>query len=347
MLPVSRSSSARRAVRALVLIPVVALAAACTNGSGGSSDIELSAQDGGLESGLGSRAEKRDITFLLGHDPSDPFWTTIAQGAKDAAELFDIDLNLQTSGGDATKYNDLIGSAVANKPAALAVVLDDPNKYTENVCAAAKAGIAVMSYNITQEGEVGECVLGFVGQDFEEVGYLLGQRLLEDNPDIGRGDTVLTPVEFPDQVYAVQRHAGVKRALDTVGARTELLGTGIEDSAALDKITQYLLGHQDVAAVVPLGGTPHRNLPKAMADAGVQVPVVGFDLSPQIIAGIESGVIGAAADQQGYVQGFQSVAQLALKLDFGLSPASINSGGSGLVDKSNVSIAKDLAGTVR
>lgn len=344
--PSSRRARRTAGWRTLALVPVLALATiGC---SGGSDDTTTSSAKGNsLKSGLGSKAKDRKITFLLGQDPGDPFWTTIAQGAMDAAQLLNVELNMQTSSGDQTKYNDLIGSAVADKPAALAVVLDDPNKYTENVCAAQKAGIPVMTYNITQEGKVGDCVRGFVGQDFEEVGYLLGQRLLADNPDIGKGDVVLTPVEFPDQVYAVQRHAGVKRALDTVGARTEILGTGIEDSAALDKITQYLLGHKKTAAIVPLGGTPHRNLPKAMDDSGVKVPVVGFDLAPQIVNGIESGAITAAADQQGYVQGFQTVMQLGLLLDFGLSPASINSGGSGLVDKSNVEIAKDLAGKVR
>ncbi|TQE37973.1 hypothetical protein Sipo8835_06620 [Streptomyces ipomoeae] len=332
--------------RALAVVPALALlAVGCSNVA----DDTASASGKGtsLQSGLGSKAKDRKVTFLLPQDPGDPFWTTIAQGAKDAAQLLNLDLNMQTSSGDQSKYNDLIGSAVADKPAALAVVLDDPNKYTENVCAAQKAGIPVMTYNITQEGAVGDCTLGFVGQDFEEVGYLLGKRLLADHPDIGKGDTVLTPVEFPDQVYAVQRHAGVKRALDEVGAKTEILGTGIEDSAALDKITQYLLGHKDTAAVVPLGGTPHRNVVKAMEDSGVKVPVVGFDLAPQIVTGIESGAIDAAADQQGYVQGFQTVMELGLKLDFGLSPASINSGGSGLVDKSNVGIAKELAGKVR
>lgn len=171
------------------------------------------------------------------------------------------------------------------------------------------------------------------------------QRLgVEGTGGRGVGPEHRPPVQI---VYAVQRHAGVERALDEVGAKTEILGTGIEDSAALDKITQYLLGHKDTAAIVPLGGTPHRNVPKALEDSGVKVPVVGFDLAPQIVTGIESGAIGAAADQQGYVQGFQSVMQLGLLLDFGLSPADINSGGSGLVDKDNVGIAKELAGKVR
>jgi ABC-type sugar transport system substrate-binding protein len=84
-----------------------------------------------------------------------------------------------------------------------------------------------------------------------------------------------------------------------------------------------------------------------MKATGLKLPVVGFDLSPKVIAGIKSGGIDAAADQQPYVQGFQTVSQLALYLDFGLSPATINSGGSGLVDRSNIAVVEALAGKTR
>ncbi|MEU4233639.1 substrate-binding domain-containing protein [Nonomuraea sp. NPDC026600] len=335
-----------------MIASIIALTlASCSNGSGAaqntqSTESAKAASAAGLQSGLGSRAKNRKITFLLSQDPGDSFWGTISQGAKDAAQMFNIELNLQTSQGDPSKYNDLIGSAVADKPAAIAVVIDDPKRYTENVCAASKAGISVLAYNITQEGEVAACTSGFVGQNFEEAGYLLGQRLIAE-AKLPRGAKVFTPVEFPEQVYAIQRNAGVQKALDAIGAKTEMVATGIDDAGALDKMSQYLLGHKNTAAIVPLGGTPHRNVEAAMSDVGVKVPVAGFDLSKPVIDGIKSGAILAAADQQPYVQGFQTVAQLALHLDFGLSPATINSGGSGLVDKSNVAVVEQLAGKIR
>jgi simple sugar transport system substrate-binding protein len=344
----------RSTLRALALIPVVALTMTACSGSssggsaGGSSQaITVGSSQGSLKSGLGSRAKSRNITLLLSQSAGDPFWGKIQLGAQDAAKLFNINLKVQSSEGDANKYNELIGTAVAAKPDALAVVVDDPKHYTENICNASKAGIPVMAYNITQSGPVADCMLGFVGQNFEEVGFLLGQRLLKDDPKIGKGSVVFTPVEFPDQVYAVQRNAGVQRALDSVGAKTDTLGTGIDAATTLDKQTQYLLGHKNIAAIVPLGGTPNGTVVQAMSDSGVNVPVVGFDLGEKVVAGIESGKILAAADQQPYIQGFQTIAQLALKLDFGLSPATINSGGSSLVDKTNVSVVKELSATIR
>jgi simple sugar transport system substrate-binding protein len=334
-----------RRLCALTLVPLTILGlAACTRGgkkssNNGSGTVSFS-------DGLTSRAKVRTLTFLMPQDPGDPFWGTIAQGAKDAAKMFNIQLDLQTVNNDPNKYNDAIGTLVAKKPAGMAVVIDNPDRYTENVCAAQKAGIKVIAYNITQTTAVSKCTEAFVGQDFAKVGEVLGQRLLSE-VKLNAGDTVFTPVEFPEQVYAVQRRAGVQKALDSAGVKTDGLGTGIEPSAALDKMTSYLVAHKNIKAIVPLGSVPFRNVVKAMKDAGIKVPVVGFDVAKEVIAGIKSGDIIAAADQQPYIQGFQTVAQLALALDFALSPASVNSGGAGLVDKTNVDAVSELAGKVR
>jgi ABC-type sugar transport system substrate-binding protein len=107
------------------------------------------------------------------------------------------------------------------------------------------------------------------------------------------------------------------------------------------------VANADVNVIVPVGGTPHRNLPAALKAAGrTDVKVIGFDTAPAIIAGLKDGTLSATADQQGYIQGFQSVMQGGLFIDFGFSPANINSGGNGLINKDNVANieAPDLQG---
>lgn len=339
-----------RTVAGLTLLAAAAVACSggetSTNATEGDEPVEVvNAAEGSLESGLGGRSSDRTVAFIMHQDPADPFHATIRQGAEDAAELFNINLNLQTSRGDQDLYLELASAAVADNPAGLAVVLDDPNKYTEPVCQAHDAGIPVIAFNITQpDAAVFECTDAFVGQDFFQVGALVGERLVEE-VDLQAGDVVFAPVEFPGEYYAQTRAAGVESALPD-GVELELVGTDIQDAGALDTMTQWLLGN-DAAAITPLGGTPHRNLPQALADTGKDIPVVGFDVAPQIVDGIKDGVLIATADQQGYIQGFQTIAQIALNLDFGLAPANINSGGSALIDASNVDIVEELAGTVR
>jgi simple sugar transport system substrate-binding protein len=79
----------------------------------------------------------------------------------------------------------------------------------------------------------------------------------------------------------------------------------------------------------------------------MKLPLGGFDLTPEIIKGIEDGTITATVDQQPYSQGYYSVAQLALFLKYGLYPSDMKTGGLGLVDKTNVDKVKALVGKIR
>ncbi|MFJ6302201.1 substrate-binding domain-containing protein [Pseudarthrobacter oxydans] len=332
---VTRAGLAAASVAALLLVTACSNSGSEGNGSGAAA----------LESGLGSRAENRSVYFLTYYDPAgDAFWNQMATGAKDAAKLGGLQMTEQTAGGVASKMGDLISSAIANKPAAIFVPFNDPS-WEGAACEASKAGISVYGFNVPPSDNAKSCVQAFVGQDFTQVGQLVGQRLLKD-VKIGAGDKVLCPAEEPTQQYAIQRGGGVEAALKTVGASCTYLRTSAEDGAALDSMTSWLAANKDVKAVVPLGGTPHRNAVAAEDAAGVTAPIIGFDTSPQVIDGINSGRILATADQQGYIQGFQSVLQASLQLDFGLSPTNINSGGNGLIDKNNVEnlTANDLQG---
>jgi ABC-type sugar transport system substrate-binding protein len=315
-----------------------------------STDTVQATQSEGLDSGLGSLGENRRVVFIADNPPSDSFWGTIQRGAQDAATLFNLDLDFQfTDGADIASYNELIGTSIATSPAGIAVVVRDPEALTENVCAADAAGIKVVSYNITQGGAVGDCMSGFIGQDFVAAGELVGSKMVE-LAGIGAGDLVLLPVEQPEASYATDRAAGVTAALDAVGAEYEVIQAGANgDAEALENMTQWLVGHPEVKAIIPLGGTPHRNAVQALNDAGLSpadVAVGGFDISEPVTDGIASGDILVAVTQEPYIQGFQAVAELALFIDFGIEPFSINTG-AGLVDASNVAEVAALAGTIR
>jgi ABC-type sugar transport system substrate-binding protein len=326
--------------KGLALVAIAAAAVVFTGCTSGGSAADTDAQ-AGLTSGYGSLAENRDAYFFTYYNPAgDPFWAQILQGGEDAAELGDLKLTHQTADGDPDKMVDLVQTAIATKPALIFMPFNEGEKWVGVACDAAEAGITVVAYNVPAPDSAADCVSGFVGQDFREVGEIVGARLVKE-AGLGSGDKVLLPAEEPEQAYAINRGGGVQTALDEVGAQGEFLRTSGNDEEALNSLTAWLTANPDVAAIAPLGGTPHRNIVAAMEAAGVKVPVVGFDTSPQVVAGIKSGDIIATADQQGYVQGFQSVTQGVLYIDFGLSPANINSGGRGLIDKTNVDLLEN------
>lgn len=323
------------------------LASACSGSETGSAagNTAGSTAGKGLEDGFGSRAKSRAVYFLTYYNPAaDAFWNQMLTGAKDAAQVGNLTLTHQTADSDTGKMTDLINTAIATKPAALFIPFNDP-AWENATCEASKAGIPVFAFNVPPADVAKNCVKAFVGQDFTEVGALVGERLLKE-VDLKAGDKVLCPAEEPQQQYAIQRGGGVESALKQKGVKCTYLRTSGADEQALNALTTWLSANKDVKAVVPLGGTPHRNLVAAEDAAGVKTPIVGFDTSPQVIEGIKSGRILATADQQGYIQGFQTVTQAVLNLDFGLSPANINSGGNGLIDKSNVELLEraDLQG---
>ncbi|MBF4163367.1 substrate-binding domain-containing protein [Nocardioides acrostichi] len=329
------TAGSRRSRWGAAALAVLALGMAGCSGSASSS-----ATAGGLDDGLGSRAENRTVDFFTYYDPSaDAFWKQILTGAEDAASLTGLKIEAQTASGDTGKMTDLISAAIAKKPAAIVVSFNDPS-WESAACEASKAGIPVFAYNVPPSETAADCVVSFVGQDFRAVGSIIGQSLV-DQVDIGSGDKVLCPAEEPDQQYAIQRGGGVDDVLKKLGTKCTFLRTSGDDGQALDAMTTWLTANQDVKAIVPLGGTPHRNAVAAQDAAGVKVPIIGFDTSPQVVDGIKSGRILASADQQGYVQGFQPVLEVAQLIDFGISPADMNSGGNGLITKDNVSNLED------
>ncbi|TCO50345.1 simple sugar transport system substrate-binding protein [Kribbella antiqua] len=324
------------ALAAVAIVPLGALTA-CD-----SSDSANASSPAALKDGFGGRATNRNVEFITYYDPSqDAFWNQIKQGADDAAQVSQLTLKAETAAGETGKMTDLINASAASKPAALVIPFNDP-AWENAACEASKAGVAVFAYNVPPTGPAKDCVKAFVGQDFVEVGKLVGQKLVE-SVELSAGDKVLCPAEEPSQQYAIQRGGGVESVLKAKGVKCTYLRTSGEDAPALDKMQAWLTANKDVKAIVPLGGTPHRNAVQAEDAAGVKVPIVGFDTSPQVISGIKSGRIIATADQQGYVQGFQPVMEAALFLDFGLSPANVNSGGNSLIDKSTVTNLEDKA----
>ena len=79
-----------------------------------------------------------------------------------------------------------------------------------------------------------------------------------------------------------------------------MIGLGLDPSGVLDGQVQYLLGHSDIAAAVTLGSVTGRTIVQALDEAGLSKAVAVFDMSNEIMDGIKSGRIIAAADQQPY-----------------------------------------------
>ncbi len=290
---------------------------------------------------------KYKFSMVIYGTVGNPFWKKVVAGAKDAAAGLGSDLDIQYADDDSVKQVSIIETAIVNKVDGIGIIINLDDAYTKVIQKAREAGIPVVAYNIdSTKGAEGTARQAFIGQDFVTAGYLITKRLIKTY-GIKSGDRVVCPVEHPEAVYAAMRFAGVKKALDEVGASGEVLDTGgVSLDDTLTKLTQYLLGHKNTAAVLAMGGMPMEMAPKAIEDAGLKIPNAGFDITKTIIDNIKSGKSLATVDQQPYYQGMFTVVQLYFNKRFGLLPCDINTGGA-IIDKTNADAVLKFADTVR
>lgn len=288
-----------------------------------------------------------DVTMIIYASAGVPFFQPLELGANTAAEALNVNLDIQYAENDTVRQNNVMETALANGVDGLLVEVWDDNAFDAGVCAAIEAGTPVIGFNIDDsEGADGNCRMAFVGQDFVDAGYTIGQRMIAEH-DIGEGDIVFTPVEYPEAAYAVLRHQGVQAALADVGATADLVGVTDRLPEVLTAMTQYLIGNPDVTAIIGLGQQPMMMAQQALDETGLDVPIGGFDVAPEILDGISSGRITATVDQQPYTQGYYAVAQMAHYIRYGLYPADLNTGGRGLIDLGNYETAVEHAGVTR
>ena len=292
-------------------------------------------------------AQQYRFTMVIYGTTGNPFWKKVVAGATETAKIYGCNVDIQYAEDDQERQNNIIETAIANKVDGIGIIINIDDAYDATVKKARDAGIPVICYNIDDtKGAAGNARMAFIGQDFVTAGYLITKRLI-DTYGIKKGDHVLCPVEHPGAVYAAKRYEGVKKALDEVGATSEVLDSGaisLEDT--LDKITQYLLGHPKTAAVLAMGGMPMEMAPQAIEAAGLKIPSAGFDLTKKILTNVLEGKSLATVDQQPYYQGAFTIMQLVNYKKYGLLPCDINTGG-GIVDKSNAQQVLELADTVR
>jgi len=292
-------------------------------------------------------ADAPRFTIIIYDTTGNPFWSKVVAGVNEASQAFHVSVDTQFANNDPVQQNNAIETAMASKVDGIGLAINVPNAYNQNIKRALDAGIPVVAFNIDDpNGAAGNARLSFIGQSFRSAGYAIGKRMVEVC-HFRSGSRVVCPVEHPEATYAVERYAGVKRALDEAGVASEVLDTGaigLEDT--VNKLNQYLLGKPDTAAVIGLGQLATEAAPQAAKEANLNLPTGGFDLSKTILQNILDGKTVATVDQQPFYQGFLAVTELFYLHKYGLIPVDVNTG-SALIDKQNAGVALQFADTTR
>ena len=255
--------------------------------------------------------ERLRFVFVTHGQASDPFWSVVQNGAQDAARHVGVRVEYQAPESfDMVTMAQLIDAVLASRPDGLVISIPDADALTEPLRDAQEAGVPVISINSGGEHAQRLGALLHVGQSEYDAGYRGGERM------VSAGATrALCINQEVGNLALDQRCAGFAAAMTDKGAEVEMLAVELADpTESTQRILAALRSDPAIDALMTLGPTGAVPCLRALEEANREGEVLfaTFDVSPEILAGIESGSINFAIDQQQYMQGYLPVVLLAL-----------------------------------
>lgn len=265
-------------------------------------------------------AEERFVMVSHGSD-SNVWWNTVKNGMHDASEDFNVPVDYRNPPtGDTGDMVHILAQAAARNYSG--VITTVPNvEMIEGGLAGVKAKhIPVITINGGPEPAKKLGAILHVGQPEYEAGKAAGERAK------AAGVHTFLCVNHSADVQALwDRCKGFADALG-VDYKQSTMDSGEDPTVIRSKVAAYLRSHPTTQAILALGPDQATAVLRGVGDAGKsgKIYVATFDLSPDILKAIQAGQIAFAIDQQPYLQGYLSVAAMAIAIrDKTTDPADI------------------------
>lgn len=248
---------------------------------------------------------------LISHaSDSDVWWNTIRNAIRQAGEDYDVQVDYRNPpDGDLADMARLLEVAAARNYDGVAFDIADVDVLSRPAARIAAKDIPIVTINSGTPQESAKLgAIMHIGQPEYAAGKAAGER--------ARAAGVRSFVcvnHYATNAASFQRCKGFADALG-VDARSSMIDSGVDPVVVRSKTSAYLRNHPGTQAVLALGPTsaePALQALRRMNLAG-KVYFCTFDLSPAIIAGIRSGEVAFAIDQQPYLQGYMAIAALAI-----------------------------------
>jgi simple sugar transport system substrate-binding protein len=266
---------------------------------------------GGPGDTLRETASRSDLRFIVvTHGQSaDPFWSVVANGVRDAGRELGVRVEYQApTSFEMVEMANLIDAAVASRPAGLVVSIPDPAALAGPIRRARDAGIPIVSINSGAEASRELGLLAHVGQTEYEAGLAGGERLAAAG--VRRALCVNHEV---GNVAQDERCQGLRDALSAANGTVRVLAVQLADPEdTQQRIAGALSADAAVDGVMTLGPAAAAPALAALRASGRADDVVyaTFDLTTEVLAGIDDGRIAFAIDQQQYLQGYLPIVLL-------------------------------------
>lgn len=229
-----------------------------------------------------------------------------------------IRLDGQESGApSSTKQSADLEAMISQGVSGIVISPNDANALAPTIQSVIDAGIPVVTVdrNVT-----GASTLAHVGADNVEGGRVQGRYVLEILPE---GGDIFELQGQPGATPAIDRHAGFDEIIQGQDLVTVVASQTAEFARAKAvSVTESLLAaNPEPKAVVCANDDMAFGAAEALADAGLSIPVIGFDALPEALIAINEGRMAATIEQFPGGQAAGAIDILVAKLRDGQDPA--------------------------
>lgn len=302
----SPTRSITRRALGLATIGTVLFATACStgneDGTTSSSDPESSEASDSTEPSGASDGEC--VIGMTQINQTAAFFTQMNEGAEEAAEEAGCELTIANANDNSAKQNSDIENFVTQGVTGLIVVAIDVNGVLPAVEAAREKGIYVVAIDAElEEGSIDT----FVGVDNEKAGTEAAEWMIEQGLVEGKSYGV---VDAKNSFIQNQREDSFRAAIDAAGAiyTQSVNGDNVQEKAAT--AAQNLVTAQpDLDFIYTTGEPATVGATSAIAGNGTTT-IIGWDLTKEVIAGIDDGTVAAVIQQDPRQEGVEAVNEL-------------------------------------
>ena len=264
---------------------------------------------------------QKSAVLAIPADKNDPFWKIVVKGSRDAAQKFDVNLEIMNySVVDVHEEINAIDIALS-KPADTTIfsIHHQTPELMHALEYSSREGRLVQIINSGETAIIKAGIKGnFIGMNDYKAGIRMGQGF--DNLSV---DKVLVISHLPpDDLVVEARLAGLKAGMPN--ADVQLLDiSGTTQDEAKKSILNTMQKNVALDAIVSISPNSLETIDDALGlSKGNNTPlkIATFDLSPLTAELITSDKVLFAIDQHPYLQGFYAVVDASLYADYELYP---------------------------
>lgn len=231
------------------------------------------------------------------------FFTEMNRGAEEAAAEVGCELTIANANNDSAKQASDIENFVTQGVTGLIVVAIDTNGVLPGVKAAMEAGIKVVAVDAKLEDGAYDT---FVGVDNEAAGAEIGQWAVDNDYASGSYGVV----GAKNSTIQNLREDAFRAVVDANGATftQSVSGDNVQEQAA-DAAVNLITAQPDLNFIYTTGEPATVGVVAGLGENS-STKVIGWDLTKEVIAGLDSSTVVGVVQQDPYQEGIEAVKEI-------------------------------------